>query len=111
VTVRSLIALLADLKVGLYQLNGGFDQLKGGLYRLEFLLQQKPPIVVNVEPQPAPTPPISYGGMLLSALGLVGLIVVTAFIVGGVIGAVIIWRKKRQEALEPPLDQTHQLRG
>ena len=83
-----------------------------GLYRLQFLLQQqKPPIVVNVEPQPAPTPPISYGGMLLSALGLVGVIVVAAFIVGGVIGAVIIWRKKRQEALEPPIDPSHQLRG
>lgn len=78
---------------------------------LLLLQQPKEPIVVNVEPQPAPTPPISYGGMLLSALGLVGLIVVTAFIVGGVIGAVIIWRKKRQEALEPPVDSGHQLRG
>ena len=81
------------------------------LISLLLLQQPKEPIVVNVEPQPAPTPPISYGGMLLSALGLVGLILVTAFIVGGVIGAVIIWRKKRQEAFEPPLDRGHRLRG
>jgi hypothetical protein len=74
-----------------------------------FLLQQpQQPIVVNVDPQPAVTPPISYGGMLLSALGLVGVIVLAAFIVGGVIGAVIIWRKKRQDALAPPIDPGHQ---
>ena len=66
-----------------------------------FLLQSpQQPIVVNVDPQPPLTPPISYGGMLLSALGLVGIIVVTAFVVGGLIGAVIIWRKKRQDAAE-----------
>ena len=44
----------------------------------------------STQAQPPPTPPISYGGMLLSAIGLVGLIVLTAFIVGGIIGAVII---------------------
>ena len=69
-----------------------------------FLLQQpQAPIVVTVDPQPAVTPPISYGGMLLSALGLVGVIVVAALIVGGLIGAVIIWRKKRQEAADDPV--------
>lgn len=74
-----------------------------------FLLQQpQPPIVVTVDPQPAVTPPISYGGMLLSALGLVGVIVLAAFIVGGVIGAVIIWRKKRQDAGDAPPDPGHQ---
>ncbi len=74
-----------------------------------FLLQQpQQPIVVTVEAQPPPTPPISYGGMLLSAIGLVGVIVLTAFIVGGIIGAVIIWRKKRQDAVVPPIDPGHQ---
>ena len=74
-----------------------------------FLLQPPPqPIVVNVEPQPAVTPPVSYGGMLLSAIGLVGVIMLAAFIVGGVIGAVIIWRKKRQDALAAPIDPGHQ---
>jgi hypothetical protein len=68
-----------------------------------FLLQQpQQPIVVHVDPQPPITPPISYGGMLLSALGLVGVIVVAAFIVGGVIGALIIWRRRRQVAAEDP---------
>jgi hypothetical protein len=76
---------------------------------LLFLLQQ--PIVVPVDQQPLPTPPISYGGMLLSAIGLVGVIVVAAFIVGGVIGAVIIWRKKRQEARDEPLQGPQRLRG
>ena len=74
-----------------------------------FLLQQpQAPIVVTVDPHPAVTPPISYGGMLLSALGLVGVIVLAAFIVGGVIGAVIIWRKKRQDADAAPIDPGHQ---
>jgi hypothetical protein len=74
-----------------------------------FLLQQPPPpIVVHVEPQPAVTPPISYGGMLLSALGLVGVIVVAAFVVGGIIGAIVIWRKRRQDAVAPPIDPGHQ---
>ena len=71
-----------------------------------FLLQQ--PIVVTVDPQPAPTPPVSYGGMLLSALGLVGVIVLAAFIVGGLIGAFVIWRKRRQDAVAPPIDPGHQ---
>lgn len=74
-----------------------------------FLLQQpQPPIVVNVEPQPAVTPPVSYGGVLMSALGLVGVILLAAFIVGGLIGAVIIWRKRRQDAVAPPIDPGHQ---
>ena len=72
-----------------------------------FLLQQQP-IVVNVDPPPPATPSISYGGMLLSALGLVGLIVLAAFIVGGIVGAVIIWRQKRADASAPPTDPGHQ---
>jgi hypothetical protein len=74
-----------------------------------FLLQQpQQPIVITVDPQPAATPSISYGSMLLSALGLVGVIVLTAFMVGGIVGAVIIWRKKRQDAAAPPTDPGHQ---
>ena len=72
-----------------------------------FLLQQQP-IVVNVDPQPPPTPSISYGGMLLSALGLVGVIILAAFIVGGIVGAVIIWKKKREDAVAAPTDPGHQ---
>ena len=73
-----------------------------------FLLQQQQPIVVNVEPQPPVSPSISYGGMLLSALGLVGVIVLAAFLVGGILGAVIIWRKKREDAVAPPTDAGQQ---
>ena len=72
-----------------------------------FLLQQQP-IVVEVDPQPAVTPSISYGGMLLSALGLVGVILLAGFVVGGIIGAVIIWRKQREDSLAPPTDPGHQ---
>jgi hypothetical protein len=74
-----------------------------------FLLQQpQSPIVVDVDPQPAVTPSISYGGMLLSALGLVVVIVVAAFVIGGLVGAAIIWRKRRADALAPPTDPGHQ---
>jgi hypothetical protein len=74
-----------------------------------FLLQQpQSPIVVEVDPQPAVTPSISYGGMLLSALGLVGVILLAAFVIGGVVGATFIWRKRRADALAPPTDPGHQ---
>ena len=63
-----------------------------------YFLQQQQPIVVHVDPQPPVTPSISYGGMLLSALGLVGVILVAAFVVGGIIGAVIIWRKNENSS-------------
>jgi uncharacterized membrane protein len=46
--------------------------------------------------------------MLLSALGLVGVIILAAFIVGGIIGAVIIWRKRREDASAPPTDAGQQ---
>ena len=72
------------------------------------LLLQQQPILVPIEPQPPVTPSISYGGMLLSALGLVGVIVLAAFIVGGLMGAVIIWRKRREDAAAPPTDAGQQ---
>ena len=78
------------------------------MFLLLLLQQPQHPIVVNVEPQPTPTPSISYGGMLLSALGLVGVILLAAFIVGGVVGAIIIWRKKQADADAPPTDPGHQ---
>ena len=76
---------------------------------LTLLLQQPPqPIVVNVEPQPAPTPSISYGGMLLSALGLVGVILLAAFVVGAIVGSLFILRKRLRDATAPPTDPGHQ---
>jgi hypothetical protein len=76
---------------------------------LTLLLQQPPqPIVVNVEPQPAPTPSISYGGMLLSALGLVGVILLAAFVVGAIVGSLFILRNRLRDATAPPTDPGHQ---
>jgi|CXWL01.1.fsa_nt_gi uncharacterized iron-regulated membrane protein len=60
-------------------------------------MPQQNPIVVEVVEQPAPTPEISYGGVLLSAINLVGVILGAALLVGAIVGGVIIWRKKRRE--------------
>ena len=61
---------------------------------------QPNPIVIEVIKQPPPTPEISYGGILASAVGLVGVIVLAALLVGLAIGGVIIWFKKRN----PPVN-------
>ena len=57
-----------------------------------------PPIVVEVTRQPPVTPEISYGSVLLSAVNLVGVVLIAALLVGGLVGGVIIWRKKRDDA-------------
>lgn len=61
-------------------------------------MAQQNPIVVEVTKQPDPTPEISYGSVLLSAVNLVGVILGGALLMGAIVGAVIIWRKKRAEA-------------
>ena len=62
-------------------------------------MQQQPgAIVVEVVKQPPPTPEISYGSVLLSAVNLVGLILVAALLMGALVGGIIIWRRKRDEA-------------
>lgn len=70
-------------------------------------LQQQGPIVVEVTQQPAATPEISYGSVLLSAVNLVGVILAAAILVGALVGGVIIWRKKRGEAKRPVGEPTH----
>ena len=65
------------------------------------MLQQNP-IVVEVVRQPPITPEISYGGVLLSAMGVVGVILLTAAVVGLVAGFVIIYVKRRREAATAP---------
>ena len=70
------------------------------------LLQPQNPIVVDVIKQPPITPEISYGSVLLSAVGVVGVVVLAGILVGVIIGGVIIWRKKRREAIDP-VDHTH----
>ena len=59
------------------------------------MLQQNP-IVVEVVKQPPITPEISYGGVLLSALGVVGVILLAGVIVGVIVGGIIVWRRKRR---------------
>jgi len=60
-------------------------------------MPQQDPFVVELVEQPPPTPEISYGGVLLSAVNLVAAILVAALVVGAIVGGVIIWKKKRQE--------------
>ena len=67
---------------------------------------QQNPIVVEVVKQPPITPEISYGSVLLSAIGVVGVVVVAGIVVGLIVGATIIWRKRRHEATDP-VDHSH----
>jgi hypothetical protein len=70
------------------------------------MLQPSNPIVVDVIKQPPITPEISYGSVLLSAVGVIGVVLAAGIIVGLVIGAVIVWRKRKREATEP-VDHSH----
>ena len=70
------------------------------------MLLQSNPIVVEVVKQPPITPEISYGSVLASAVGVVGILFFGGILVGLIIGAAIIWRKKKHEATDP-VDHTH----
>jgi hypothetical protein len=70
------------------------------------LLQPQDPIVVDMVRQPPVTPEISYGSVLFSAVGVIGVVVLAGIAVGVIIGGVIIWRKRRREATDP-VDHTH----
>ena len=70
------------------------------------MLLAQNPIVVEVVKQPPITPEISYGSVLLSAVGVVGVVFTAGILVGIVIGVVVIWRKKQREATEP-VDHSH----
>lgn len=75
------------------------------------LLQQAPaqaPIVVDVIRQPEATPAISYGGVLLSAVTMVGLILVAAIVVGLLVGGVFIVVSRRRDArAQTPAEPSH----
>jgi hypothetical protein len=46
----------------------------------------------------SPTPDMSYGGILLSAVGIVGVVLLSGLVLGLVAGAAFIaWRKRRDE--------------
>jgi len=70
------------------------------------MLQVQNPIVVEVLKQPPITPEISYGSVLLSAVGIVGVVLLAGVITGLIVGCTIIWRKRQREATDP-VDHSH----
>ncbi len=68
---------------------------------------QQNPIVVEVLKQPPITRPITVGDVVLGAVGLVGVIMLVAAITGLLVGAVVIFIKRRRDAVAPPTDPGH----
>jgi hypothetical protein len=71
-----------------------------------FLLQQNP-IVVEVLRQPPATPELTFGEIILGAIGFTGAVMLLAVLAGLLVGGVIILFKKRLEANAPPTDPGH----
>lgn len=71
-----------------------------------FALQQNP-IVVEVLKQPPITRPITVGDVVLGAVGLVGVIMLVAAVTGLLVGAIVIFIKRRRDAVAPPTDPGH----
>lgn len=62
---------------------------------------QQNPIVVDVVKQPPITPEISYGSVLLSAVGVIGILLLAGVVAGLLVGGVIVWRKRQRDATRP----------
>ena len=75
------------------------------------LVQQVSPTIVRIVPAP-PTKEISVVDLIVSGLGLTGLILLFALLVGGILGAAFIWFKnaRPQNPLNGQASQTHGLR-
>jgi hypothetical protein len=71
------------------------------------LLQQQPPIVVDVVKQPPVAPEITMGDVVLGAIGLTGVIMICALVAGLVVGGLFIWVKRMRDASAPPTDPGH----
>jgi hypothetical protein len=71
------------------------------------LLQQAPPIVVDVVKQPPVAPEITMGDVVLSAVGLTGVIMILALLAGLLVGGALVWYKRRGDATAPPTDPGH----
>jgi hypothetical protein len=71
-----------------------------------FALQQNP-IVVEVLKQPPITRPITVGDVVLGAFGMVGLIMLAALAMGLLVGAVVIFIKRRRDKVAGPTDPGH----
>jgi hypothetical protein len=71
-----------------------------------FALQQNP-IVVDVIKQPPVAREITMGDVVLGAMGFAGLIMVLALVAGVLVGAIVIFIKRRRDAVAPPTDPGH----
>ena len=71
-----------------------------------FLFQQSP-IVVEVLKQPPVAREITMGDVVLGAMGMVGIIMAVAAATGLLVGAVVIFIKRRRDAVAPPTDPGH----
>ncbi len=68
---------------------------------------QQNPIVVEVLKQPPITRPLTVGDVVLGAMGMVGIIMAVAAATGILVGAVVIFIKRRRDAVAPPTDPGH----
>lgn len=75
------------------------------------LLAQRDPIVVEVMKQPPVTPQITIGEVVLSAVGLIGAIIIAALVLGAIVGAIVVLRKRRSPPPLPSSDAGHSLLG
>ena len=72
---------------------------------MRLLLQQF--IDLDAARQPAASPEIAYADVILSAVGVTGLIMLAAALVGLLTGGIIIYFKKRREAGRPTTETAH----
>ena len=72
--------------------------------------QQLSPTIVRIVPAP-PTKEISVVDLIVSGLGLTGVILLCALVVGGLLGGLFIWFKnlRPQNPLNGQASQTHGL--
>jgi hypothetical protein len=68
---------------------------------------QPDPIVVEVLKQPPITPEITMGDIVLGAAGFSGVIMAIAAVTGLLVGAIVIYIKRRRDATAPPTDPGH----
>lgn len=66
---------------------------------------QQPPIVVDVIKQPPITEEITMADVVLGAIGLTGIIMLSALVAGAIAGALFIWIRRTRDAA--PADPGH----
>lgn len=71
------------------------------------MLQQPPPIVVDVVKQPPVAAEITMADVVVGAVGLTGVIMLCALIAGVIVGGIFIWLRRKRDASAPPTDPGH----